>query len=318
MPRWRPDPRFVWMHGATALTAVLIALDIAGGGRLRSALPAHASAIPLYPLMFGLPHVLASFLALGDAEIRRASRPLLMRSAALAVAGTAAIVALLSARGAMVAMLLATMVHVAGQQCGLAIGATPLAGRWRSGLQAWRWLNVAIACCVALCVRGEQADVALVESTVPWLLASGAIACVALIATAVLAWQCHRQGGTPWALAGTQALMVVGWLAVALGYPVLAVLTVRVAHDVTAFGFYIRLAARREAQRPGSNRWLRALRLRGRAVAASVVPLAVLATALASAMLPEAAIAALVLTHYAFEHRAWRSAGPMGRFLAAR
>src|SRR5436190_9396861 len=119
-----------WVYAATPLLASIAVIDAwLVGGALRGALPASPAALPLYGFVFGMPHIVASFFAFGDAALRAPSRRLIGWAFLASAASALLMSMLLGTAQAQAAVTVATMVHVMGQQSGLAAGAARIAGK---------------------------------------------------------------------------------------------------------------------------------------------------------------------------------------------
>lgn len=110
-------------YWATPLLLAAALLDLAlQDGRWGASLPTSPMALPGYALVFGMPHILASFFAFADPALARASAPVLRPSLAWAALGAVIVGPFTGQAWADGAIIGATMVHVLGQQTGLAIG----------------------------------------------------------------------------------------------------------------------------------------------------------------------------------------------------
>jgi hypothetical protein len=305
----------VYLAAPLALGAVLVDASLLGRG-LQQSLPATPLALPGYALVFGMPHIVASFFAFADPALARACAPVLRPALWRAGVAALAIAPFLGQPWADGAVIAATMVHVLGQQSGLALGqALGPCGllatrRWGHAAQAWRWLMAAVGVLAAVAVGGEGWP-GLVESPGIWLQAAGTALLLATPLAAALAWRARAAQGDVRALLALQATVTIGWGLALAGYPVLGIVLFRLVHDTSAFLFYASFANARERTAPGGNRLYRLLALRGRRPGWWLWPLAsVLVLALAS-VLPAAVSLWLVFTHYLAEHRLWRHDSPL-------
>lgn len=268
-------------------------------------------------LVFGVPHVIASFFAFGDTQLARAcSRPLLRGLAgALAVIGLSTL--FLDEHGRLVLMIVLTLIHVMGQQTGLAIGQAHLARlgeghRWtRAAVMAWKVLLALLACAAALAVGGERLSGPVVPAT-PALLIAGLALCLSTPLAGWLGWAAKRRGGDVRALLAIQITATVAYGLVMADQPWFGVILLRWIHDTTAFVLYGALAVAENGRRPEGNKlWapLHRLGLRSRTraivIAAGIWPLAIFATLLLSLM-PNWVGLTFILTHYFAEPALWR------------
>ncbi len=297
-----------------ALLVVALLDRTLAGGALRDALPSSPAAVPYYTLVFGVPHVLASFFLLADRELANGAARVVWPSALLATIAALAAVTWLDQRSLNLALVTTTMVHVLGQQTGLAAGQAGLraAGAPR-GVGAWRWLLASAGLAVGVAVGGEMLA-PVVDVPQPWLLAGCACLLVSTPLAGWLGYAARRRGGDVRALLSIQATVVAGYGLLMLGYPIFGVWLFRFVHDVTAFMVYGTVARTRAQAAPGANRLYALFGLRAPWVGWALWPLAAAMTAL-GALLPSVFFIAVVWTHYLAEHRLWRGGSPLRRWL---
>lgn len=309
----------------TPLLLVVVVID-AGmhGGQMRNSLPQSPAMLPLYSLVFGFPHVLASFFLLGDRELARGTASVIGASLLIASIATMAALLLLDARGFALAVILTTMVHVLGQQTGLAAGQAGLSRPdvsrlTRMAARGWRVLMAAMGCAAGVAVGGESA-VAATDAPHMWLLAAGLCLLASTPVAAGLAFTAYRRGADVRAMLAIQATAIVGYLLVLMGYSLLGIWLFRCVHDVTAFMVYGAVANARARTQPGGNRLYRLFGF-GRAGALTgwaLWPLAIGLTALAAYAVHGGVLLALTWTHYLAEHRLWRYGSAVRRWLPLR
>jgi hypothetical protein len=301
------------------LTPTLLAVGLLdgwwGGGAIRDALPSSPAALPFYTLVFGIPHVLAGFFLLADRDLARDTRRIVWPSMALAGAAALAAVAFLDPRQLGLAMVVTTMVHVLGQQTGLAAGQAGLraAGAPR-GVGLWRALLAGTGLAAGAAVGGESL-VPVVDSPQLWLQAAGVFLLVSTPLAAWLGYAARRRGGDVRALLSIQATITAGYGLLLFGYPVLCLWLFRFVHDVTAFMVYGTVARTRALAAPRSNRLYALLGLRGAWLGWALWPLASVLTALGAVVLPPVFFIAVVWAHYLAEHRLWRRGSPLRQWL---
>jgi hypothetical protein len=307
----------VYIAGPLMLAAVLLDTTVLGRA-LHAWAPTSPAALPGYALVFGMPHILASFFAFADPALARACTPVLRPAFVLAGLGALAVAPFVGQPWAGGLIVGWTMVHVLGQQSGLALGQalgpTGLLGsqRWMIVAQAWRALLAAVAVAAALALGGE-AGWSLVDTPGAWLQSAGVLLCLSTPLAAGLAWAARQRGGDLRALLALQATVAGAWALVLAGYPLLGIVLLRLVHDVSAFLFYAALADAREATKPGANRLYRAIGLAGRRPGRWLWPLASVLVLLLAPLLPVALSLWLVFAHYLAEHRLWRHDSPLRR-----
>ncbi len=308
------------VYAMAPLLAIAVVVDLgAFQGRLRELLPASPAALPIYSLVFGFPHVLASFFLLGDRELTRGAMPVLVPSAVAAAVGTLLALTLLDSKQIALALILTTMVHVVGQQTGMAAGQAGLArlphGLWP--MRIWRVLMAGVGCTAATAIGGE-AMVPVTELPEPWLVAAGMFLLGSVPLGAWLAYQARRHGGDVRALLSMQFTAIVGYGLVVLGYPLLSIWLFRCVHDVTAFLVYGTVANARARAAPGANKLYAWLGLRGGWIAWCLWPLSIALTSVAALALPGGVLVCLSWTHYLAEHRIWKHGSPLRQWLVLR
>lgn len=310
------------VYAATPLLWLPVLLDQwLWNGHLRAAMPASPWALPGYALVLGLPHIVASFFAFADTGLARTCRPVLQRAAWQAAVATACVAPFLGQPWAEGVVVAATMVHVMGQQTGLAVGMLrlPPQGTRRHLGQAWRALLAVSGAAAGLALGGEGAR-DIVDHPARWLQVAGLALC---LATPLAAWLAYRargegRGGDVRALLAMHGTTAAGLGLVVAGYPLLGIALLRVVHDVTAFLFYGALANARERSAPGRNRLYRLLGLAARRPGPWLWPLAIVVVVVTVPWLPPAAVLWVVFVHYAAEHHLWRQGSALRQCLLLR
>jgi hypothetical protein len=274
--------------------ALVLAILLGDPWLLHGAVAAHSPATvagwPGYGLVFGQPHIVGSGLLFLDGALRRPCRPLLQRAGLLAALACALALALPAAwRDAV--LIGWTLWHVMGQQAGLACGRARMAGT--TAARIWK-ITLALGAGVAAWAVGGETLLAPPPDG-PWLLWAGWAFSASMLPAGWLLWQARRQGGDPRPLLALQATALLAYASVLLGYAVLGVLLLRWTHDATAFATYLAVVRQRH----------------GRLAAVAFVPLALLLSLLASAVLPGAVLLWMVLVHYLAEPALWRTGSPL-------
>lgn len=279
------------------MAAVCVVLDqMSEGQSLRQALPVSPHSVFWYGVLFGLPHILASFVSLRhQGYLAHYRRPLLM-SVTLAVMALATMVWLFPFWLGMLIFLVLTARHTIGQQAGLSRSYLRVPTR----LYAW-W-----RACISVGVCGLSVEVYFIGAAEPpWGLAALHQALVGLLlVSSVLAVLIALVQGPHWRgailLMCTQGMAVACAVFVSLGYPLLAYAVPQLVHDITAFTVY---GAHERAG--GADLWAR--------TAWWALPLIAVLSAWGLTMVQVGWLAlSLSLTHYFFEGVAWRG-GSMHR-----
>ena len=305
----------MYLAGPLMLAAVLLDATLLDSA-LQARAPASPALLPGYALVFGMPHILASFFAFADPALARNCAPVLRPAFAWAALAALAVSPFVGRPWADALVVGWTMLHVLGQQSGLALGqALGRSGllatrRWAIAAHAWRALLAAVGVAAGLALGGE-AGWTLVETPRAWMQAAGVLLCLSTPLAAALAWAALQRGGDLRALLALQATVLVAWALVLAGYPLLGIVLLRLVHDASAFLFYAALANTREKARPGANRLYRALGLAGRRPGVWLWPLASVLVLLLAPVVPVALSLWLVFAHYLAEHRLWRHDSPL-------
>ncbi len=282
---------------AVLMAMLCVALDQMGEGQpLRHALPVSPHSVFWYGVLFGLPHILASFVSLRhQGYLAHYRRPLLI-SVVQAVMALATMVALLPFWLGMLVFLVLTARHTIGQQAGLSRSYMRVPTR----LYAW-W-----RACVSSGVCGLSVVVYFYGATEPpWFLTLLHQAVMGLLlASTILAVLIAQVQGRHWRgamlLMCTQVMVVSCAAFVSLGYPLLAYAVPQLVHDITAFTVY---GAHERAG--GRTLWAR--------TAWWALPVLAVLSAWCLTVVQLGWLAlGLSLTHYFFEGAAWRG-GSMHR-----
>lgn len=278
--------------------ALVLAILLGDAWLLQGAVAAHSpptvAGWPGYGLVFGQPHIVGSGLLFLDGALRRPCQPLLQRVGLLAALACALALALPEAwrDGLLIGW---TLWHVMGQQAGLACGQARVAGTTTARL--WK-ITLALGTGVAAwSVGGETLQTPPPDG--PWLLWAGWAFSASVLPAGGLLWQARQRDGDPRALLALQATALLAYASVLLGHAVLGVLLLRWTHDATAFATYLTVVRRRH----------------GRLASAAFLPLALLLSLLASAVLPGAVLLWMVLVHYLAEPALWRAGSPLRQAL---
>ncbi|HSI48216.1 MAG TPA: hypothetical protein VLA61_08110 [Ideonella sp.] len=283
----------------------------------------------LYAMVFGVPHVVASFFAFGNFELARACRVPLIRGFVGAVMAVMAMAFLLDNQQRFGLLIGLTLLHVVGQQTGLAVGQAGLARadvhpRW-TALAAWTWKGLlgVIACATGLAIGGEALSGPVVPAG-PALQAAGLALCLSTPLAGLLGWRAASRGGDPRAVLAMQMTATVAYGLVMAHQPWLGVLLMRWTHDATAFVLYAALAMADDASAPARNclwapmhRWRWPARSRTWALAVGIWPLAIALTIVLT-MLPGWVAGIVVLTHYFSEPALWRRGSALREALPLR
>lgn len=308
------------VYAAAPFALMLILFDQAWQrGLWQETLSTSAASWPVYGLVFGVPHVLASFFSFGDKTLARACWPILRPALWRAALGTALVVPFMDTRWGPAIVIATTMVHVVGQQTGLAVGQARLFGVCAPVvIMGWRWTLSLAACATAVAIGGEALSPAT-DAPGLWLQGAGVLLAASFPFGTWLAWRGRSRQGDIRALLAMQGTAAIGWAAVILGYPLLGIWLFRCVHDVTAFMVYGGLANARERLQPRQNLFFKWTLPGVRQPGWWLWPLAsVLMLILALAGTPYYVLLWITWVHYLAEHRLWRNGSPLRQHLSLR
>lgn len=276
--------------------------------------------VPYWALVFGLPHIVASFQTACDRDYLACYGRRVLAVGALVVLPYALYAAGLPKAWILNAFFLATVVHVISQQYGIAFAAARL--RPSPTTHACKWGTVALGT-----MAYAQAYLASEFSASPahaWLgvaAAWGRAPLLALVAAtaALLVWRARARRAGALLLAANAALFLAGLVLVFDSpWPLAGLMLVRVLHDLTGFVVYLRHdgARNREVRRnplyrvlPGLPVWL-------------LGPAWALAIAAALGWLAQRVelagwlILGLTAAHYGMERFIWKGGTPHRRHLS--
>ncbi len=187
--------------------------------------------LPLYLLLFELPHIIASLLGFADREYRQQyARPLYLGLPAVLLG--VYLLFRIDPVWAILAYLVATMYHVIKQQTGIAfIFGTP------RGIVHQVWTYAAIVCTGTIysaILLAEQFPIAVGPGLYGFIYAALALS---LMAGMVQWYRTSRSVGAWYVIATTMMLASSFWM-LYVGYLFFAFFAIRFVHDVTAFIFY--------------------------------------------------------------------------------
>jgi hypothetical protein len=187
--------------------------------------------LPLYLLIFELPHVLASFFGFFQKEYIRHYQRHLFLGLPLMLTGFVLVLGI-NFYTAFLIYLVATLYHVIRQQAGIAHFFGVPKNHWH-----WWWTWFLIIGLAGVYIIMQPSFVPEVFQTPLLVLVQGTLV-LATVTTLKLILETKNSLGVLYVLATLLMAFVSYWMLVS-GYEFLSVLVVRVIHDVTAFLFYI-------------------------------------------------------------------------------
>ena len=225
-----------WLLGILLITPLVLVLGFWDQEYNHQALLPHFGLnslyLPLYLLIFEMPHIIASFVGFADREYTghylkhlRLGIPLLLI--------VFAVLLWIDFEIAVMVYLMATMYHVMKQQTGIALLFGIPKNRWH---HLWSWTLIASTAgvYVALFLPSVLSSFSVMQVGV-------FVSCMYLLSVACggrLIMQAPTWSGV-WYILLTMAMVATSYYMVWLGYIFLAVFVARFVHDVTAFLFYI-------------------------------------------------------------------------------
>lgn len=322
----RTQPRTIDCRWLLALYAVVpLSLLIAAAdillldSRLRhDVLPYSPDRWPLWSVVFGLPHIVASLVTMADREYLAHYRHSLLWPLVIAATGSSICVLgpqPIGQQALFIFLAFYTIYHVLSQQLGITLvmmGTPPT-----RAFHAWKWLSIFSGFAIFTLVFGHAyglRHVMLGSFRLYDLLEvmAGVLMALTFAFALRLTPRSRNRLGT-WYLWGNVALLATAFLTLELQYTVFTILMPRVIHDLTAFTVYITHDMNRNAEQPRNlvYRLARFTRL------PPLVLLPVLAIGIAyfiTTSLHIAAVSVLMFTitllHYYFEGFIWRGPNP--------
>jgi hypothetical protein len=305
----------------------LVFLDalVLDGQAVLHVLPADPMLLPLWTVLFGLPHIIASLVTMADREyLQHYRHSLLWPLILFAGISAAGILGPQPYGGQALFLFLAfyTIYHVLAQQLGLTLmmmGNPPTAT-----FKIWKWLAIVAGTLIYVNVYGASYlgySAVAGLSYYDLLNYTAALLCAGLLVLAVgLSRRSQTRVGR-WYLWGNVLMILSALLINELGYTLFVILIPRVIHDVTAYMIYISHDANRNRERP-VNLVYRALQFTRLPPGILLPVVSVLIAFVLSSYQSLPLVSILVLTvgflHYYFEGFIWRGPNPHRRHLVFR
>ncbi|PKM04492.1 MAG: hypothetical protein CVV16_04680 [Gammaproteobacteria bacterium HGW-Gammaproteobacteria-6] len=312
------------LYALIPLCLVLVLIDslLLDGLALHQYLPDNPDNWPLWTLIFGLPHIIASLITMADrdylAHYRRTLFWPMLAFAALASAGYLGPQPL-SYNLLFVFFAFYTIYHVLAQQLGLTLMMMGIAPN--GNFKAWKWVSVFAGFAIYINVYGSQylgqinlGPISLYQ-LMTWV---AALLCAAQLTLAIRLTPQSRSRIGVWYLWGNVALLLSALLINEIGYTLFVILIPRIIHDVTAYMVYITHDRNRNKSQP-VNLVYRATAF-SRLSPVLLLPLFSILIALALTshqQYPLVSIVILTLSflHYYFEGFIWRGPNPHRQFI---
>lgn len=300
-----------------SLALVLVDTLLFDGRAVRQHIPIDPMHWPFWTVIFGLPHIVASFLTMADTEYLSHYR----RSLSLPLIGFAVLTSLLvfgpqplGQQSLFVFLAFYTIYHVLAQQLGLTL---MMMGVPPSGVfKLWKWLSILCGFVIYITVYTAGSlghEVFAGVSAFEFLMILAGLMCAAVVVLAVHLTRAARNRIGVWYLWGNVAMLTSVLLIHEIGYTLFVILIPRVIHDVTAFMIYITHDTNRNRAAP-VNLMYRLTHF-SRLPPIVVLPAASIGIAYVLTSLQDyrlAVVFALTITfvHYYFEGFIWRGGNP--------
>ena len=313
------------LYAVIPLSILLVAIDLLlwDGWLGNEILPGDPNDWPIWAVLFGLPHIIASLLTMANGEYlahyRRTLFPPLCLFLLIAVAGHFGPQPV-SYNLLFVFLAFYTIYHVLAQQLGLTL--MMLGTRPDRLYRFWKWLAILAGFAIYINVYGMRFlgewQVAGV-SGYQLMSALGSGLCAAVV---VLSWRLARRakpGIGRWYLWANAAMLVSALLINEAGYTLFVILIPRVIHDLTAYSVYI--THDRNRNRSGAGNLYYRLTRASSWSPFIVLPLVSLLIAYALTSYqnyPWVNIAILTISflHYYYEGFIWRGPNPHRQYVA--
>jgi hypothetical protein len=207
-------------------------------GAIKTILPQKPESIFFYTVIFGLPHIVASYFSLADKQYLQFYGKRLMMGIPVIIA-VAYYLPKIDYALAALSLMIYTMIHVVFQQAGIT---TMMMRKVNTYFAWWRWnlLAIFIVSYYLIYFSAYPTQVAGFSIDISRQMLNY-ILIILLLTLTLISWKAHTTSQTTkgtfyfWS---NYAIAVVGTGSLFLGYPVFAVLIPRVIHDLTAFVFY--------------------------------------------------------------------------------
>ncbi len=242
-----PGKVLLWIYAVVPIIGVVILADHFFFDRsLLAVLPKNPEELLFYAIIFNIPHVIASFLSLADADYLRfygkklyLGLPILLSAAAVLI--------YLAPLGALIAYIVFTMYHFRMQQAGTALF---FIGKPPRLYMLWVWLSVATASILYAAVR-HQSDIASYVPVHSLILSAGFLLVLFFALSYKLFFEIPSRPGRAY-FAATASSIFGAFLFLIFGYPFFVIVAGRIIHDATAMLIYA-IQAKNRAQVSQSN-----------------------------------------------------------------
>jgi hypothetical protein len=316
----RLDCRWLFaLYGVIPLALTVVAIDVLWlDNALRlNHLPTNPEYWPLWTIVFGLPHIVASLLTMADREyLAHYGRRLFWPMVAFTAVACAGVFGPKPVSQQLLFVLMAfyTIYHVLSQQLGLTL--TMMGMPPTRTFKLWKWTAIGAGFAIYTIIFGRYelgrislGPVSLMDTLVyvAGVLSAGVVA----LALRLTGQARHRIGA--WYLWGNVALIVSAFLLMEINYSFFVIVMPRVIHDITAYMVYVTHDNNRNRIAPRNviYRLTRFSRL------PPLLLLPLLSVAVASALttfmhnpLVYAVVVVITLLHYYFEGFIWRGQNP--------
>jgi hypothetical protein len=227
---------FNWLLGIYSIIPLLIFIWVVDVSFFDSSLLPYMGMgsllLPLYLLIFELPHIIASLLTFADRDYLSFYKRHLIIGLPIVI-GLVGVFFYFSPVYAFLLYIIATMYHVIRQQTGVASMFARVKGVW---FQVWSWSMVIATAIVFALVAATDL---FTYPVVVWLsVLVFVLVLVSVISGVVYSFKTDSVLGKRYIWA-TTLMMVVAYFFVRVDYLFFAIFTVRFVHDITAFAFYI-------------------------------------------------------------------------------
>ncbi len=310
-----PTRTLLWVYLIIPLGALLMLIDtVFFEGYLGKHIPVMPETFFWYAILFPYPHIFVSFVSFIDTEYLNYYKwklalgiPIIFTASLLLPNFSITLTVILFS--------LATIIHVALQQVGIAL--MLLAAGRGACTTLWKWSNTLASILIFAMVFPFELPPYANRELLLW--ASIALLIVASVFSFILLWRGRNRGiKERWYFIGTAMLPVVSLVAVVLGYPIVAIIVARLAHDITAFLFYYTHDYHRNIDRP-RNSFTRLFALPVPAYLVSITLLAVLIsfTVFQNNLWGISSIFFISMLHYYIESFMWKGGTPHRRVMLA-
>jgi hypothetical protein len=228
------------LYAIIPISLILIAVDsVFLHSVIQSSLPNDPQSYVWFNVFFVMPHIVASSFSFFDEEYMHYYKSRLLLPIVIISLGTILLPSLVSEDLFQLIYAAWTVVHVVGQQFGIAL----LTIQRKSTLYVtWKWAGIALSLCIYLCMFFPPYGDIDWRNYIKWY--GGPL----FVVFAIVSFMLYRSGSqrpspstylAAWYICSNFALVLSCWILLILDYPFLTIFIPRAIHDISAFMVYM-------------------------------------------------------------------------------